>query len=352
MQIKLYPEKVFKDNNDDLLLQDASGYKKIKVGTLTPNISNANNWVSVNGSLSVLNENKLLVNPSSSGIDVVLPLNPSIGQEIEILSRNANRVNINLNGRFLESSALAEAPFLRGSARRTRLVYSDNNEGWIRVEGNLLAKFSYPSGMLLWLDDGSLNDKSGNSRNATALSGGSIPSSAIGLDEKPVLRYNAANNLETQITPFLSGQSGATLYCVFTPNNSNNYNLIRTSNIDDYWRFTNDSNGYFGTFLNTRQNGYPTLMPATGNHLISIHSSSTTYEILQNNLSRGVRTSAANSAGFNPGTIFRIATNDRAYNGDIALILVYPGAIAPSSTQHQNIVRAIKNNYPSLPFTV
>jgi hypothetical protein len=201
---------------------------------------------------------------------------------------------------------------------------------------------NYPSGMKLWIEGGSLIDKSGNSNNASSVIG-TNPTAMVGLDGKNVLRWDGSGSQELQILPFLTDATEATVYVVFTNSANNNYNLIRTKNIDDYWRFSNDGNGYIGTFLSGRVNAYPSEMPSEGSHLISIHAKDNSYEVLINNLGKGVQ-----DLNFDPGDRFRIATNDKNFNGDIALILVYPSWIDKSSAQHQSIIAVIKSNYASL----
>jgi hypothetical protein len=204
------------------------------------------------------------------------------------------------------------------------------------------ASANYLSGMKLWIENGNLLDKSGNSNNATSVIGTS-PTVAIGLDNKNVLRWNGSASQELQISPFLTDATEATVYVVFTISTNNNYNLIRTKNLDDYWRFSNDGNGYIGTFLAGRVNAYPSEMPLEGSHLISIHAKNNSYEVLVNNLGKGVQ-----DLSFDPGDRFRIGTNDKNFNGDIALILVYDSWIDKESQDHEDIVAAIKSNYPSL----
>lgn len=201
--------------------------------------------------------------------------------------------------------------------------------------------YQYLNGSLLWLE-GSLVDKSGNNRNATPVGANSpvVVSSALG--GKPALRWAGTSNQELQVTPFLSGTSGVTLYCVFTVLANTHYNLVKTRNFDDYWRFSNDGNGYIGTFLSARRGGYPAAMPSSGSHLASIHATGTSYEFLLNNQSKGLVNET-----YTPGDRFRIATNDKPFNGDISLLMVYP-YISPTSSQHQNQILAIKQNYPAL----
>lgn len=203
---------------------------------------------------------------------------------------------------------------------------------------------SYPSGMALLLDNGSLADKSGNNRNAVP-TGLNSPSVARGLDGKQVLRWNGTGDQELQIPPFLGNTNGATLYCVCSIYAGDNYNLVRTYPIDDYWKFVAGT-GYFGTFRSSRYNGYPSSMPSTGNHLISIHASPTDYEVVVDTISKGVQESS-----YVPGDRFRIGVNDKVFSGDIALLLVYPQYTPPGSTSDLGVRNSIKLAYPSLPFS-
>lgn len=206
------------------------------------------------------------------------------------------------------------------------------------------SSISYPSGMSLLLDNGSLVDKSGNNRNAVP-TGLNSPSIVTGIDGKQVLRWDGTGNQELQIPPFLSNTSGATLYCVCSIYGGDNYNLVRTSPIDDYWKFVAGT-GYFGTFRSSRYEGYPSSMPSTGNHLISIHASPTDYEVVVDTISKGVQQSS-----YVPGDRFRIGVNDKVFTGDIALLLVYPQYTQPGSTSDLGVRNSIKSAYPSLPFS-
>jgi hypothetical protein len=227
----------------------------------------------------------------------------------------------------------------------TRLLRVNDTMGWYPLVNEILIPSVYPPGMLLYLDGGSLFDKSGNNRNASAV-GSNSPNVVTGLDGKQVLRWNGTSNQELQVTPFLTSATSATLYVVFTVSSaSNNYNLIKTANIDDYWRFAQESNGYIGTFLSARRSSYPSEMPSSGNHLVSIHSNSSAYEVLLNKVTKG-----SIAASFNAGDRFRIGTNDKNFSGDIALILVYPEYITPGGTKDNNVTSNIKIAYPSLPF--
>lgn len=202
--------------------------------------------------------------------------------------------------------------------------------------------------MAFWLEGGSLLDRSGNNRHLTPLNPSTPPTKATGIDNKQILRWNGTGTQELQTNPFLAGTTGATLYCVFTVSGNTNYGLVRTqSGIDDFWRFVNNSAGYFGVFRNIRYEAYPLNMPVSGSHLVSVHSNGTNYEVIQNTVSKGVQ-----SSSYVPGNVFRVGVNNLPFNGDIALILVYPYHINKTSQEHTNIITAIKQFYPSLPFTI
>lgn len=202
----------------------------------------------------------------------------------------------------------------------------------------------YPEGAALLLE-GSLTDTSGNGRNA--FPNAFPPTTATGIDSQPVLRWDGSGSQEIEVSAFLNNAFGATLYCVYTVNsvvNDNHYNLARTTNLDDFWYYSYNNNGYIGTFLGTRTENYPLEMPSSGSHLISIHATSDNYEVLIDEVSKG----NPPSHNFNLGDRFVISPNDRPFNGDLALMLVYPQFIPPGSANHQAIVSAIGVNFPSL----
>ncbi|MEH1893173.1 MAG: hypothetical protein V7K92_28410 [Nostoc sp.] len=190
-----------------------------------------------------------------------------------------------------------------------------------------------------------VKDKSGNNRNATPV-GDNAPLPATGLDKKQVLRWNGTGTQELQITPFLSGTTGITLYCVYTvAGGVDNYNLVRTADLNDFWKFVQGP-GYIGTFRSSRLEAYPPAMPTEGNHLLSIHASSTTYEVVVDTISKGLQ-----PAAYSPGDRFRIGVNNCVFTGDIALLLVYPQYTQPGSTSDLGVRSMIKSTYPSLPFS-
>lgn len=99
--------------------------------------------------------------------------------------------------------------------------------------------------------------------------------------------------------------------------------------------------------VSTRINSYPSNMPPTGDHCLSIHSSASSYEVLLNGVSKGVQ-----SGQFDAGTKFVIGSNGFSYIGAIGLILVYPFLISVSSSTHNSVMSAISNNYSSLPIAL
>ncbi|MEJ1938245.1 hypothetical protein WDZ92_49255, partial [Nostoc sp. NIES-2111] len=245
------------------------------------------------------------------------------------------------NGIVYQSSNLV----LQGVNKYFRLIYVDDSIGWypLATELDSIGVFAGGSSLLL---EGSLSDTSGNNRTISLI--GDSPTVITGLDGKSTLRFSGASVQELSVNPFLSSTSGATLYIVFTPNNDAQYNLIKTANIDDYWRFSGNGSGYFGTFRNSRFEGYPSSMPSSGSHLISIHATGSNYEVIQNNSTKGLRTDSS----YTPGDRFRIAADDKRYTGDISLLLVYPFYISPTSSNHSTNIQTIKSKFPSLPFTL
>lgn len=337
-EIKDYPNGIPTDN-DLLVYQSAlnNGYYNCKKGDV---IINGWNTITTNAPIT-----KNTVINATVSITVTLPANPN--GIIELLNLKGNSIKLNWNNKKYNSNTIADGQLeIIGVGNLVKLLYIDDIVGWYLISGNIsFTQIAYAPGSLLHLDNGSFTDKSGNNRNAALLGTGS-PSTSIGLDGKQVLRFNGTSDQELQIPYFLSSTIGATLYCVYTINSTDNYNLIRTANLDDYWRFAPEDRGYIGTFSGARITGYPASMPSSGSHLISIHSTGNTYEAVLDNVSKGVV-----NVAYNSGDRFRISTNDKKLNGDIALILVYPH-LAKTSETHLNNVSLIKQQYPSLPFTL
>lgn len=200
---------------------------------------------------------------------------------------------------------------------------------------------TYQSGMALWLENGELADKSGNSRNATP-SGSRYPYKIRAFGGKNSFYFDGANNQQLSVPFFLSGTTAATIYIVYSCNSAS-YNLVRTKDNDDWYRYFGDGNGYFGALRNARIAGYPASMPNTGDHCISIHSNSSAYEVTLDGVSKG-----AQPGSYDAGTKFLIGTNGFSYVGAIGLVLVYPSYIAVDGASHASILSAISANYTTL----
>lgn len=338
MNINGFPYLENPSDDDRLLVHVSSNnsYQNLKLGDIKNNAK-----------LEFTNENitisdaSLICDASTNSvtISIQIPDKPLI---LNLFRYGDYDVYLDFLGAKLNGESLTDTTtFVGKDTGSVQLVYVNEDFGWLDASKVITKLFTnnYADGLALLLQ-GSLTDSSGNNNHANALN--VLPEMATGIDEQEVLRWNGTGTQELDIPVFLGSTTGATLYCVFTANNEGNYNLVRTTNIDDYWRFVN-GNGYFGTFLNSRLSNYPSGMPSTGSHLVSIHASGNSYEVLLDNQSKGIV-----NAVYNPGNIFRIGTNDKPFKGDIALILVYPFFIDKSSSQHQTNILTIASKYPSL----
>ncbi|MBW4479685.1 MAG: hypothetical protein KME54_23270 [Tolypothrix brevis GSE-NOS-MK-07-07A] len=340
MQIKQFP-RGSPTTTDYLIFESDTATLSCLINELpTATTTSSSTWTIINDNYVAQSSEKIIA--SVSNITITLPENPS-NQDIEIFNvADSGSLLINLNGKKFEGLDYTSGITLE-SRNYARILYLSSDLGWLQLPGSaltILSEYS-TSGLVLWLEGGSLIDKSGNENNASAI--GTSPTITSGLDSKNILRWDGTDNQELQIAPFLTSATEATIYVVFTNLANNNYNLIRTKNIDDYWRFSSNGNGYFGTFLSGRIDGYPSEMPLDGSHLISIHAKANNYEVLLDNVGKGVQDLA-----FDPGDRFRISTNEKNFNGDIALILVYQNWIDKNSSEHEEIIATIKANYPSL----
>lgn len=343
MQIQNLPEGT-PTISDLVLFQSVvdGSYRKSLIAGLPGSV---NNWQIVSTDFTT-EVNKKVLNTATTNTTLTLPTVSS--GEVEIFNLSAsNKIFINLQGRKYRGANYNTANLVcRGADTYVRLVYVNDSIGWHPIAGQLQSSGVYPTGMAFWLENGELTDKSGNGRNATPV-GVNRPVVAVGIDGKNVLRWGGTSNQELQVSPFLAGTTGATLYCVFSVSANTNYNLVKTANLDDYWRLSSNSAGYIGTFRNARIEQYPAGMPQSGHHLVTVHANASGYEVTLDNSSKGLRAET-----YFAGDRFRIGTNDKAFNGDIALILCYPYWIGRSSIEHISCVEAIKQFYPSLPFTL
>jgi hypothetical protein len=339
MQIQSFPDGI-PDLNDLLLFQSTvdNTYRKTRFNQL----AGKNEWKSINANYSASNYDRL-IDTTPSDITITLPV-VSVG-EIEIFNISG-RAFIDTQGKPYNGVVYQPANLiLQGANKYFRMVYLNDSIGWYPLESEFNVIGIYAGGASLMLE-GTLTDTSGNNRTVTPTV--NSPLLTTGFDDRPTIRFTESSVQELTVSPFLAGTTGATLYIVFSPNNDAQYNLIKTVNVDDYWRFSSNGAGYFATFRNARFEAYPLNMPSSGNHLISIHATANNYEVIQNNTSKGIRTDNT----YTPGDRFRIAASDKSYAGDISLLIVYPFFIAPSATTHLLNVQTIKSRFPSLPFTV
>lgn len=326
--------------------KETEAYLKAEMALLLGGGGGGATWTTLGDNATLAINSKTIIT-ATSPITLNFPIG-TIG-ELEMYNTSTAKISINLGGGKYQGFNYPTSS-IQLSAKDTyiRLIWVDSINGWIPLMGTLEVIGNYPSGMAFWLEGGSYQDRSGNNRHLTPLNPNTPPIKAVGLDNKQVLRWNGTGSQELQRDPFLNGTTAATLYCVFTVLANNHYGLVRTqSGLGDYWRFTQNAAGYFGLFRNIRFEAYPLNMPSSGSHLVSIHANGTNYEVIQNNVSKGVQ-----SSGYTPGNVFRVGVNDLLFNGDIALILLYPYHINKTTLEHTNIITEIKNFYPSLPFTI
>lgn len=310
--------------------------------------SSITGWREAQGTIESRTVDKIRVTGTTT---INLPINPT-ASDIEILTTGFQSIcNINFNGGLYQQSSIAGAK-LAGVNKYARLVFVNSEVGWTDI--NQPSQLSIiPIGLIpyqdspsLWIEGGELGDKSGFGRDLRASINGQEPIKTTGLDNRQVFRWTDQSSKSLYTLPFLNGASGATLYVVLSVSLASSYNVVQTTGLDDYWYFSGDGKGYIGTFLDARREEYPSNMPASGNHLISIHASSNTYQVCVDNLAR-----PPINVNFTPGNFFTVRPDTKKFVGDIALVLVYSEFISPTSGKHTSNISAIKANYPSLPFT-
>lgn len=144
LQIKDFPEKLTRDNNDLILIQEASNAcKKIKISTLIFNLSaNASSnvlWNNITTNSLLTHGSKNIVSSASGNITLTLP-NGASGSEIRLFSRSSlNNVFLvngqKINGRTITSSSTVKLKF----NIEATLVYLDDSIGWLSLPGNSLS---------------------------------------------------------------------------------------------------------------------------------------------------------------------------------------------------------------------
>lgn len=101
------------------------------------------------------------------------------------------------------------------------------------------------------------------------------------------------------------------------------YNILQTSGYTDiWWRYNLDGKGYIGEFRSPRINEYPSSMPLEGNHIISIRSGASEYEVRIDGVSQGIRTPS-----FNRHSIFILNRYDTGINGFIYGCMIRRGDV-------------------------
>ena len=204
---------------------------------------------------------------------------------------------------------------------------------------------------------GSTTDASGYGNNAVN-SGSAYPTQVTGLDGQPALNFASTNsqlrcqNLQSSLT----GSTGATIYTVFRPQNSE-FSLCEhtaTNQFDSWWRWSGSSRGYIGLFRNIRVDHYPFSVSVGNWQCWSIHSRASDYEVIINKASQGVQVAGINgvSGTYWQGNDFFVSPNWRSFLGDLALLIVIPYWVDKAGTFHQAKMAAIKGRFLSLPFTV
>jgi hypothetical protein len=192
------------------------------------------------------------------------------------------------------------------------------------------------AGLAVWLDatqiastDGtalsSWSDASGGGHHATQASGTLQPTYQTNeLNGKPVVRFDGTDDFMTLGNLSATFPAAATLFVVFTPVTESAYSVYEHDSTNGFWRFS-DGNGYWRTFRSARVDGY-IVMPASGNHMVSLVSSAATWQAYLDGVGGG-----AQAAAYQAGTsheIGRSQGNAEYLAGDIAEVLVYDSALS------------------------
>jgi hypothetical protein len=154
----------------------------------------------------------------------------------------------------------------------------------------------------------------------------------------PVVRFDGSNDEMTINGMGTLVPSAAHLFVVVIINSDTGYNIYNHGNVDSWWRYLGDGNGYLGCFRSSRINTYPSSMPTSGAHIFELQSSSTNYEFFLDKVSKG-----AQLAAYQAGTDHTLGRPDNTdgnkyFNGDIAEIILY------SAIQNVN-ARGVINSY-------
>jgi hypothetical protein len=151
------------------------------------------------------------------------------------------------------------------------------------------------------------------------------------LNGKAVVRFDGVNDRMDLGNLSAVFPSAATLFVVYTANTDTEYGVYCSESNNGFWRESSTGNGYISVFRTPRIAGYPTAMPSTGSHYVSVVSSAVDYQVWLDGVDAGVQ-----AAGYEAGTFHSIGTdigNGIYLDGDIAEVLVYDTALsAPNRT--------------------
>jgi len=187
------------------------------------------------------------------------------------------------------------------------------------------------AGLIVWLaarmetafadndDVGTWTDHSGLGHDATQATADNKPHYKTGIiNGNAVLRFDGTNDTMTLGDLSAHFATAATVFVVASA--CSQYNLYTThsnGDADIYWNTS--GTGYFGPFRTGRYEGWPAVVPTTGNHLWVVKSVTGVggYEVIIDNISKGVQ-NATHAAG----TAHGLSENKRL-TGDIAEVILY-----------------------------
>lgn len=164
-----------------------------------------------------------------------------------------------------------------------------------------------------------LADKSGQAHHATQVTDSNMPLwVSNGQNGLGVLSFLEASSHTLTVNASVGGTTSATAFTSYTPSD-NSFGVLGTRHNDSYFRYF-DSFGYIGTFRTSRVEAYPSAMPNTGSHIVSLTSSASAYEVFLDGLSKG-----STPPDYNAGNHLTLGqlNNTGPYNGTIADAIIY-----------------------------
>lgn len=186
-------------------------------------------------------------------------------------------------------------------------------------------------------------DQSGNGNNATQSTANTQPLYvASGQNSKPTIRYDNSDDFLSLGDLSAAFPSAATLVTVVTDISDASYVIFTTHANSTWWLFSG-TDGYFGVFRTARIDSYPAsgFMPSTGDAIISLVSSASTYQVYKNGTGAG-----AQAADYSAGTIHRIGDGGdqatRFLAGDVVELVLCAAALSSSD---RAAAEAVANAY-------